>query len=98
MSKEVIDEVTPLHIALDYDGTYSADPAMWNKFIKIAQAHGHKVTCVTMRKATLSERLDMEIDVIYTNRKGKVGHCEREGVKIDIWIDDSPHWLLGDAA
>ena len=70
-----LDEVTPLHIALDYDGTYSADPAMWNKFIKIAQAHGHKVTCVTMRKATLTERLDMEIDVIYTNRKGKVAHC-----------------------
>ena len=24
---------------------------MWDKFIKIAQAHGHKVTCVAMRKA-----------------------------------------------
>ena len=47
---------------------------------------------------TMTERLDMEIPVIYTSRKGKVAHCEREGVKIDIWIDDSPHWLVGDAA
>lgn len=94
----LIDEVSPLTIALDYDDTYSADPAMWDKFIKTAQAHGHKVVCVTMRKATLTERLDMEIPVIYTARKAKVGHCEREGIKIDIWIDDAPHWLLGDAA
>lgn len=90
-------EVRPLHIALDYDGTYTADPALWNKFIKMAQAHGHKVTCVTMRKACLTERLDLEIDVVYTNRKGKMDHCQREGIgHIDIWIDDMPHFILED--
>lgn len=91
------EEIKPLHIALDYDGTYSADPALWNKFIKMAQAHGHKVTCVTMRKACLTERLDMSIPVIYTNRKGKLDHCARDGIHVDIWIDDMPHFIVQDA-
>lgn len=36
-------------IAIDYDDTYTADPAMWDQFIKLANEAGHKVVCVTCR-------------------------------------------------
>lgn len=38
-----------MNIALDYDGTYTADPDMWLRFVEEAQAAGHKVFIVTMR-------------------------------------------------
>lgn len=36
-------------IALDYDGTYTADPVFWETFIVSARVHGHTVVCITMR-------------------------------------------------
>ncbi len=91
-------------IALDYDGTYTADPDMWNEFISSAKMHGHEIYCVTMRIAgvesfdverALSGRVDK---IIYTNRKAKKQsvrmQCNRDP---DIWIDDNPDWLYEDA-
>ena len=48
------------------------------------------MTCVTMRYPT--EPIDMPCDVFYTSRKAKA-----MAFKADVWIDDSPHWLLYDA-
>lgn len=36
-------------IALDYDGTYTRDPDLWDRFISEARSHGHSVICVTNR-------------------------------------------------
>ncbi len=79
-----------MKIAIDYDGTYTQDPALWNAFIGQAELAGHSVTCVTMRYPT--EPIDMPCDVFYTSRKAKA-----MAFKADVWIDDSPHWLLYDA-
>lgn len=79
-----------MRIAIDYDGTYTADPILWSSFITTAQAMGHEVTCVTMRFP--HEPIEMPCDVFYTSRKAKAS-----AFKADIWIDDSPHWLLYDS-
>jgi hypothetical protein len=85
-----------MRIAIDYDGTYTADPAFWDKVIELAYQHGHDVTCVTMRNQIL-ERIPNEFDLpcstVYTNRKAKA-----VAFKADIWIDDKPHWLVNDSA
>lgn len=82
-------------IALDYDETYTADPALWEGFISMALARGHEVVCVTMRHE--HEPTDaMRIPVIYTSRKAKVPFMTERGDFVDIWIDDRPHWLLND--
>jgi len=50
-------------IALDYDGTYTADPIFWDTFIASAQSHGHGVACITMRheaSESLAVLADME--------------------------------------
>lgn len=38
-----------MNISIDFDDTYTRDPEMWNAFIRLAQASGHKVYCVTAR-------------------------------------------------
>lgn len=79
-----------MNIAIDYDGTYTEDPALWNGFISQAMERGHNVTCVTMRYP--HEPIEMPCAVFYTSRKAKA-----RAFDADIWIDDSPHWLLSDA-
>jgi hydroxymethylpyrimidine pyrophosphatase-like HAD family hydrolase len=87
-------------IALDYDGTYTADPELWLAFIKNAHARGHKVVCVTMRhapeihEALFDPRLKELVTVYPTGREAKKKHMRMKGVQIDIWIDDNPEWIF----
>lgn len=79
---------------LDYDRTYTADPILWDEFVASAQRRGHRVLCVTMRRP--DEAITMPCPVVYTSRRAKVPFVEGEGITVDVWIDDSPHWLLSD--
>jgi hypothetical protein len=78
-------------IALDYDKTYTADPALWNDFVQLAQDCGHTVKIVTMRTPN-EEIIDVPVEVIYTSRVAKASV-----IKADVWIDDSPHWIYQDS-
>lgn len=91
-------------IALDFDGTYTADPEMWDAFIKNAQERGHEVIVATMRyKETESDYVEMCVGnkvnaIVYTNRKAKKSAVRKQtGKDPDIWIDDNPEWLFEDA-
>lgn len=79
-----------MKIALDYDGTYTADPELWDWFIDKLLSRGHEVVCVTMRYPT--EPIALTIPVIYTSRKAKYSF-----VPDAIWIDDKPAWLFNDS-
>jgi len=83
-------------IALDYDGTYTRDPALWDGFVRSATASGHRVVCFTMRH--LSEAIEMPCDVVYTARKAKAKFAAQCGHHVDIWIDNDPLFLIEDAA
>jgi hypothetical protein len=85
-----------MRIGLDFDGTYTRDPLLWDRFVGDALGQGHEVVIVTMRHET--EPLpNLTILVIYTGRKSKVAHMARIGKPVDIWIDDMPQWLMLDA-
>lgn len=88
-------------IAIDYDDTYDRDPVMWMEFIKIAKQHGHAVVCATMRyeneQTTMCYDLRGAVRVICTGRAAKRPFLEGLGLKPDVWIDDSPHWILSNA-
>jgi hypothetical protein len=76
---------------------------MWDSFIKNAQDSGHTVYCVTMRyhheMADVYRNLEGKVDkIIYTSRKGKANYVARAGFRIDVWIDDTPSFILMDAA
>lgn len=78
-----------MNIALDYDNTYTADPALWAQFIALAKARGHDIRIVTARSA--AEKGDLEtIPVIYCDRVSKRRIAAAVGFHVDIWIDDRP--------
>lgn len=80
-----------MRIALDYDNTYTLDPAFWDDFIAAAQQRGHKVQIVSMRYP--HENIEAPpAPVVYTSRKAKSGVASA-----DVWIDDSPQWIYQDA-
>lgn len=69
---------------------------MWTAFINAAKARGHDVLCCTMRFP--HEAIEMPCEVIYTSRQAKAPFLAEIGKYPDVWIDDMPHFILGDAS
>lgn len=87
-------------ICIDYDGTYTEDPELWNLLIRVAKERGHKVICATMRFEQgegdeVKRYLENKVDRIYfTGRKAKLEFLrDNYNVNPDVWIDDNPLWL-----
>lgn len=92
-----------LTIAIDYDGTYTADPLMWMGVIIMMKRMGHTVICATMRTGKEAQQMDPNLinlvdAVVPTFRKAKKAAVLAAGHAPDIWIDDNPEWLYKDAA
>ena len=85
-----------MRIALDYDNTYTADPPLWDLFITQPAQRGHQVVCVTMRHPHEPAPI-ANCDILYTGRKAKRAWASSLGMEFDIWIDDSPEYILRDA-
>ena len=90
-------------IALDYDGTYTTDPGLWHSFIAASRARGHRIFVVTMRFPSegreLEQRLGQHVDrIIFTAREAKRRHVQRLGHDVDVWIDNHPEYIDGDAS
>jgi hypothetical protein len=84
-----------LIIALDYDGTYTADPGLWDGFIRAARKSMHEVHLVTMRHESEPVRIGEAVDrVHYTDRKAKMAFMANKGINVQIWIDDQPRFIL----
>ena len=89
-------------VAMDYDGTYTLDPNVWQMILNRLKMSGHTVYLVTMR--TPEECIDLcpdlvkiVDDVIPTSRKAKMPFVRNLGIKIDVWIDDRPDWIFSDS-
>jgi hypothetical protein len=89
---------------LDFDGTYTMDPPLWDMFIAEARKSGHEVIIVTMRyedteaAPVLYFKLHEKANrIIYTNRKAKKSFVRMQNQTIHVWIDDQPEWLFEDA-
>lgn len=85
-----------MRIAVDFDGTFTANESLWFSFIAGARATGHDVKFVTFRHADYTAGHIMEwakrlgIEVIFTCHTQKAEYCEKIGWKPDIWVDDEP--------
>ncbi len=93
--------VKQITIAIDYDGTYTADPLLWLDFIQKALDKGHKVVCVTMRwegeSDSMDPRLKNLVPVVFTARQAKHPYVKKQGIDVHIWIDDCPHFVYEDS-
>ncbi|MCW5156378.1 HAD family hydrolase [Burkholderia cenocepacia] len=90
-----------MNVALDFDGTFTEDPEAWHVVIDLFLKRGHSVFLVTMRHPNEANRamkdLAKKITVIFTSRQAKKKFVEEQGIKINVWIDDNPHWILEDS-
>lgn len=89
-------------VALDYDDTYTRDPAAWGMVARVLRMAGHTVVGVTMRYREEITGMDPKfIDAVQylypTGRKAKMKFMDEAGIRVDVWIDDRPEFILRDA-
>lgn len=77
-----------MNINIDYDGTYTSNPDMWDEIIETMHKHGCKVYCITKRYGKLDERKP-QVPIINA-MKSKLEASKATGIDIDVWIDDKP--------
>jgi len=96
---QFVEKSGPLNFGLDYDGTYSAAPELWNSIINLIHAAGHKVYIVTARDGDtvwgdpVREVIGDKVPIIFTWNQQKKSYTLSKGIDIDIWIDDNPNWI-----
>ena len=85
-----------MNIALDFDDTYTRDPIFWDDFIANAKSRGHDIRIVTFRKSRMTDPIfeTIGIPVIFTEFTQKRAHCNKIGWHVDVWIDDSPEFIV----
>ena len=85
-----------LTFAIDYDGTWSADPEAFIAFSSILRQRGHRVIIVTARVAgrgigEVWKYCEAHVDrILSSGADYKRDYAESQGEKVDIWIDDMP--------
>lgn len=93
-----------MKIALDFDGTFTADPLFWTLFIRAAAAKGHEVRIVTMR-CDIKDGISWPAvygfpnqiapaPVIWCDGAPKKEFCKAAGWEPDVWIDDDPRGII----
>lgn len=93
-------------ICLDYDKTYDAMPAIWDRFIDMLNKNGHAVVLATYRddrydRTPLLDDLAKTIPVFYTRGVAKKWWMQQFApdhyANPDIWIDDRPEAILSNS-
>lgn len=92
-------------VALDYDETFTRDPATWISVVNVLRAAGHTVVVVTMRDTSRNEAepvliaLYDHVDaVFFTARCSKWDYMMTvHKLLVHVWIDDNPLFILKDA-
>lgn len=87
-------------LAIDYDDTYTLDPAFWNSVVEQALALGHTVYCVTSRRDTALDDIESTLGmvlpdghIIACNMLSKRMYTQSLGIMVDVWIDDNPETI-----
>lgn len=93
-----------LTISIDFDRTFAADPALIGEFAEKAKADGNTVVMITRREDTPEDRKVIEDTlgkyaeafdsvILAGPEMQKESAAKQAGIKVDIWIDDSPQTI-----
>lgn len=89
-------------ICLDYDGSFTEFPELFDMIIKESSRLKYKVILATMRypheEDLFLKEINNRISVYYTSRKAKLPYLESMGIEPDLWIDDRPDFILNNAS
>lgn len=85
-------------IAIDYDNTYTVDPALWNQVIKLFQEAGHTVICCTGRTDAMAQpvldSIGKLVPVVFAGGTPKREACNKQGYNVSVWCDDMPELII----
>ncbi len=87
--------------AIDYDNTWSADPALFKKITNDLKKAGHRCVCITARSKDTDQNLlensiGKHMKIYYANGEAKKKYAEKKGLSVHIWIDDNPGNITSD--
>lgn len=83
-------------IAIDFDETYSADPAFFRELVALARKYQHLPCIVSCRRNTPENHELIEgivgddLLIVLTDLKPKRAAMEAVGLPVDWWVDDHP--------
>ena len=82
-------------IAIDYDDTWTRDPVMWIKIVRLMKNCGWRVIIATGRKQWSDDMkrgmIPDNITIVFCGNNLKQPEVKRQlGEKVAIWIDDMP--------
>ncbi|ODT79164.1 MAG: hypothetical protein ABS76_21495 [Pelagibacterium sp. SCN 64-44] len=94
----------PMHVAIDYDGTYTAAPEAWSAAVAVLRDAGVRVSMVTAR----DDRYDRTAELDMIAEAGTPVHFTRGFAKrqwmahiaedpVDVWIDDRPESVIANS-
>lgn len=88
-----------LTIAIDFDGTFIADPVLWRMFIEQAHGRGHRCVCVTGRSdegeltGEVRRAINGLVPVVFAGPNWKRDAARAAGFEVNVWIDDNPEYV-----
>lgn len=96
-----VDDFYQKVVAVDYDDTISHHDTAWLKILKAFELTGYRVIIVTYRKHDMCpEDLDFLVKagykVYFTGQVSKRQFMLARGIKVDIWVDDTPESIIFD--
>lgn len=84
---------------IDFDGTFSRDPALFRGFVALLRAAGHDAVLVTGRSdsgqwgAEVRRAVGDLMPIVFAGADWKRTAAEQAGHKVDVWIDDNPEYI-----
>lgn len=85
--------------AIDFDGTYTADPELFKAFVGLLKARGHIPIMVTGRPAEYGmdeapkALVGDLMPIIFAGGEWKIDAAKAAGYEVDIWVDDLPQFI-----
>lgn len=85
-----------MKIALDWDDTCTRNLPFWRSFVDMCRRGDVDVRVVTMRRpAEVDDKMEsFGIPIYFTSRQQKRPHMDKGLWYPDIWIDDSPEFIV----
>ena len=90
-------------VSIDFDRTFAADPVMWGEFARQSAATGNTVVMVSRRPdtpenqeeiaATMGDYRKAFSKVLLVGERLKDEAAREAGIKVDVWVDDSPQFI-----
>jgi hypothetical protein len=83
--------------AIDYDGTWSADPTAFAAFAALLRRRGHRVIIVTARvggRGEVERECRPHVDaIVFSGANYKREAAAASGETVHVWIDDRPEMI-----